>query len=162
MCSEELHTGLLKKPPEGGLCKVCSLSLHISIPPYQSECNTLLCGVLTPFGDLLYRNIKKHGSVREFARRAEVSPSLFALIRKGETPPPKERVQQWAKLFRLEGADLQEFIDAAAIAASPGWARERIVEMIDRVEQRVAEAEGKYDALEKKVERIIERDRGAR
>jgi hypothetical protein len=114
--------------------------------------------IVRPFGELLYAHIKKHGSIRAFARRAQHAPSLLSQVHKGEIPPPRDRVVQWSKMLRLEGRELDEFMDAAAVATASDWARERVDHLIARLERRVAEQHVKYSTLEKKIDEITGAD----
>lgn len=58
------------------------------------------------FGEYLYRLIDERGhTIRGFAPRLNVSHSMLSHIRKGLTPPPLKRMEQWADAFDLDGKD---------------------------------------------------------
>jgi transcriptional regulator with XRE-family HTH domain len=70
--------------------------------------------------DLLGKYLEKRGmTLREFARRAGVPPSLVSRIRHGKRSLPTGRIEAWADLLGLTGHDRAEFIDAAMWTAVP-------------------------------------------
>ena len=55
-------------------------------------------------------------SLREFCRQAEEDPANFSRIERGiRTPPNDDVVSRYAKVLKLAGQELQDFMDLAAI-----------------------------------------------
>lgn len=55
-------------------------------------------------------------TLREFCRQAEEDPANFSRIERGlRTPPNNDIVSRYAKVLKLSGQELQDFLDLAAI-----------------------------------------------
>lgn len=69
---------------------------------------------------MLYECIKRSGrSVREFARQAKTHEPGLSEIRRGIRPAPLVKVEKWADMLGLTGAERERFLDLAAYTHAP-------------------------------------------
>lgn len=102
-----------------GISPGASVALSSSFMPWEEG--------IQSFGELLYRLIKKHGSIRGFAPKLGVNHSFLSHIHTGLTPPPLDRVEGWADTLGLEGKEREYFLDLAALACAP----DRVLRMFE-------------------------------
>lgn len=71
----------------------------------------------------------------EGQKREEVGQGYLGQVLrdKNPKPPPLERIEAWANALGLKDADLQRFIDLAAIAHLPEEVQPRFVRLLDDV-----------------------------
>jgi transcriptional regulator with XRE-family HTH domain len=75
---------------------------------------------LQDFGEFLFSRIKARGmSIRSFAAVSGIKHPMLHRIRQGKTSPPPDRLDQWAKVLGLVGAEREYFLDLAALASCP-------------------------------------------
>ena len=69
------------------------------------------------FNELLHeKRMAARLTLREFCRLAEEDPANFSRIERGlRTPPNDDVVSRYAKVLKLVGQELQDFLDLAAI-----------------------------------------------
>jgi hypothetical protein len=76
--------------------------------------------LITPFKDVLYDCIRRRGlNTRSFAKLAGVSQAFVSDVANYHTPPPLDRMEQWADILGLEGQHRDYFIDLAALEVVP-------------------------------------------
>ncbi len=69
------------------------------------------------FNEVLHeKRLAAHLTLREFCRLADEDPANFSRIERGlRTPPNDDVVSRYAKVLKLAGQALQDFMDLAAI-----------------------------------------------
>ncbi len=79
------------------------------------------------FLETLWREKKMHQA--EFCRRIGKPAGWVQQIRQGTKTPPLAEMAKWATVLELEGAELQYFLDLAAIAHLPSKAHTRFLHL---------------------------------
>ena len=82
----------------------------------------------TMLGSLLTR---RDFSTRSFARAVKSSKSSISGITNNERTPPLDRLERWADVLALRGAERQLFIDLGALAHLPQEAQPRFLAWYD-------------------------------
>ncbi len=93
------------------------------------------------FGKHLKARIsREYRSLRAFVREAgegtreDSAVGYLSKVIAGKKPPPLDRIDAWASALKLEGADLEHFLDLACLAHLPEVVRPRFERILSRLE----------------------------
>ncbi len=93
------------------------------------------------FGKVLKTLIyQRHDSARAFVRAVggfsseDAGVARVSKVMAGKLPPPLDRLNAWADALKLEGADLEHFLDLACLAHLPEVVRPRFERILSRLE----------------------------